>query len=202
MSVEISNCSISVSETILARFVCVCFKHKWFFFAGCSCKLCFLVFVRTRACVCQTLSKGLAKELDPRTKLDDGTYNLTADTGSLRYMAPECALGKPYNETADTFSFSILCWQIFALETPYSGYTVAMFQNKVIKLGTRPKINVEWGETICSVLRESFVGSPKRPSMHEVSELLRDEINKLSDDEIVDVMDASRKSYMSAHGGR
>mmetsp|Transcript_14024 Transcript_14024/g.33684 ORF Transcript_14024/g.33684 Transcript_14024/m.33684 type:complete len:118 (-) Transcript_14024:2103-2456(-) len=117
-------------------------------------------------------------------------------------MAPEVALGKPYNETADSFSFSILSWQIFALETPYTGYTMAMFQNKVIKAGTRPKINVEWGETVCSILRESFVGNPKRPSMNEVTELLRDEINKLSDDEIVDVMDASRKSYMSAHAGR
>jgi serine/threonine protein kinase len=32
---------------------------------------------------------GLAKEIDPKMKLADGTYNLTADTGSLRYMAPE-----------------------------------------------------------------------------------------------------------------
>lgn len=31
---------------------------------------------------------GLAKELDESKKLDDGTYHLTADTGSLRYMAP------------------------------------------------------------------------------------------------------------------
>lgn len=31
---------------------------------------------------------GLAKELDEKAKLDDGTYHLTGDTGSLRYMAP------------------------------------------------------------------------------------------------------------------
>lgn len=31
---------------------------------------------------------GLAKELDESKKLDDGTYHLTSDTGSLRYMAP------------------------------------------------------------------------------------------------------------------
>jgi hypothetical protein len=31
---------------------------------------------------------GLAKELDVKKKLEDGTYHLTADTGSLRYMAP------------------------------------------------------------------------------------------------------------------
>ena len=29
---------------------------------------------------------GLAKEVDPQKALDDGTYHLTADTGSLRYM--------------------------------------------------------------------------------------------------------------------
>jgi serine/threonine protein kinase len=30
----------------------------------------------------------LAKEIQPSKRLDDGTYNLTGDTGSLRYMAP------------------------------------------------------------------------------------------------------------------
>lgn len=77
---------------------------------------------------------------------------------------------------------------------------MTMFQKKVIQDGTRPRINVEWGQTICSLLRECFVNNPKRPTMDDVVERLRDEINKLSDDEIVDVMDASRKSYMSAHG--
>jgi len=32
---------------------------------------------------------GLAKEIDESKVLEDGTYHLTGDTGSLRYMAPE-----------------------------------------------------------------------------------------------------------------
>ena len=32
---------------------------------------------------------GLAKELDESKILEDGTYNLTGDTGSLHSMAPE-----------------------------------------------------------------------------------------------------------------
>jgi len=32
---------------------------------------------------------GLAKELDQSKILEDDTYNLTGDTGSMRYMAPE-----------------------------------------------------------------------------------------------------------------
>jgi hypothetical protein len=111
----------------------------------------------------------------------------------------EVFLGKPYNETVDTFSFCVLCWHILALETPYEGFTVKMFEKSVMKEGTRPKINDQWGVTICNLLQQGFVGTATtRPYMVEICEQLREEINKLSDDEIVDIVDASRKSQMSA----
>jgi serine/threonine protein kinase len=141
---------------------------------------------------------GLAKEIVPSQMLDDGTYKLTGDTGSLRYMAPEVSLGKTYNETCDTFSFAILAWQMFAIETPYEGYGVSMFHKSVIKGGARPKINPKWGPEISSFLQRAFVDNPKRPSMNDACDLLRDEINKLSDEEITDILDASRKSRLSA----
>eukprot|EP00543_Licmophora_paradoxa_P018116 CAMPEP_0202477130 /NCGR_PEP_ID=MMETSP1360-20130828/93784_1 /ASSEMBLY_ACC=CAM_ASM_000848 /TAXON_ID=515479 /ORGANISM="Licmophora paradoxa, Strain CCMP2313" /LENGTH=320 /DNA_ID=CAMNT_0049104365 /DNA_START=36 /DNA_END=995 /DNA_ORIENTATION=+ len=53
---------------------------------------------------------GLAKEISPDSQSKDGTYNLTGDTGSPRYMAPEVALDKSYNETVDVYSFGILLW--------------------------------------------------------------------------------------------
>lgn len=141
---------------------------------------------------------GLAKEVNPANRLEDGTYNLTADTGSLRYMAPEVSLGKPYNDTVDTFSFAILCWQLFAIETPYEGFTVKLFEKSVIRGGTRPKIDETWGPEITAFLRNSFVDNPNRPAMNEACDILREEINKLSDEEITDILDASRKSQMSA----
>jgi serine/threonine protein kinase len=140
---------------------------------------------------------GLAKELDLEKRSEEGTFKLTGDTGSLRYMAPEVALGKPYNETADVFSFSILLWQMSSLETPYEGYSVNSFSKKVIEGGVRPKIDDKWGSSICTLLRQCFVDNPKRPFMSDVVEILRDEINKLSDEDIVDILDASRKSQMS-----
>lgn len=108
------------------------------------------------------------------------------------------ALGKTYNETADTYSFSILCWQMFAIETPFEGYSLKMFEKSVIKGGVRPKINEKWGKELVSFLGASFVDNPNRPSMLDVCEMLRDEINKLSDEEITDILDASRKSQLSA----
>lgn len=143
---------------------------------------------------------GLAKEIDESKVLEDGTYHLTGDTGSLRYMAPEVALGKTYNETADTYSFSILCWQLFEIETPFEGYNLAMFEKSVIKGGKRPKIKDKWGERICSLLGACFVDNPQRPSMLDVCESLREEINANSDADIIDSVDQSGKTIMSAKG--
>jgi len=145
---------------------------------------------------------GLAKELDPRKKLDDGTYNLTGDTGSPRYMAPEVFLSKTYNETADTYSFSILCWQILALDTPFDHIrTNSHFEKSVIRGGVRPKIKEEWGDSICSMLKESFVSNPNRPSMADNCERLRIEINRLSDEDIDEYLDESRRSRLSVNSG-
>ena len=44
---------------------------------------------------------GLAKEVHENLSDGNGCYNLTAMTGTPRYMAPEVALSKPYNETCD-----------------------------------------------------------------------------------------------------
>ena len=52
---------------------------------------------------------GLAKELPDECKL-------TGTTGSLRYQAPEVALGLPYNESCDVYSFSIVLWEILVMK--------------------------------------------------------------------------------------
>ena len=66
---------------------------------------------------------GLAKELKPHRRLADGTYQLTGNTGSRRYMAPEVAGVRPYNLSVDAYSFGILLWELSALEKPFDGFT-------------------------------------------------------------------------------
>ena len=41
---------------------------------------------------------GLAREIQDSEKVGDGTWKLTGETGSLRYMAPEVASDKPYGK--------------------------------------------------------------------------------------------------------
>jgi serine/threonine protein kinase len=48
---------------------------------------------------------GLSKEISEDLSLGDGTYKLTGETGSIRYMAPEVFLEKPYNMSCDAVSF-------------------------------------------------------------------------------------------------
>lgn len=114
-------------------------------------------------------------------------------------MAPEVALGKPYNETCDVYSFSILMWQMLMAETPFENYkSVKSFNAKVFIGGVRPRPDPKWPQDISDLLRNSW--SPdiaKRPMMDEVCEALREAINRDTDEELVEIMDASRRSEIS-----
>ena len=146
---------------------------------------------------------GLAKELSPDKADGQGTYKLTADTGSPRYMAPEVFLGKPYNSTCDTYSFSILMWQILKLEVPFEGYTGNMMIKNVYKGGVRPKPDATWSTEMNDAIRNGWMDKVKeRWTMEELSEALRGIIAKETDEEIEDTIDASRKSEMSLRGIR
>jgi hypothetical protein len=86
---------------------------------------------------------------------------------------------------------------MFSLETPYEGFSMKMFEKAVIKGGARPKIDEKWNDTIKDFFSKSFVDNPKRPSMADACELLREEINDLTDEEITDILDVSGKSNLS-----
>jgi serine/threonine protein kinase len=45
-------------------------------------------------------------------KLTD-TYVMTGETGSYRFMAPECFNHQPYNHRVDQYAFAMICYQLF-----------------------------------------------------------------------------------------
>jgi len=145
---------------------------------------------------------GLAKEYDPSKADKNGCYKLTGDTGSTRYMAPEVGLEKPYNEKVDVYGFGILFYQILALETPFEGLTVKSFQKMVFIKGGRPVPDPKWPLAISSLMQRCWSAKiSERPCMEEVSDILFEEINANTDEEVYDIMDASRKSELSLRGG-
>jgi len=111
------------------------------------------------------------------------------------------ALDQPYNETADVYSFCVLLWQILKLETPYEGYSMNMFARKVVRGGVRPKVSDQWHPDLQAIMKKGWGPAKDRPPMESISECLREEIGRNSDEEIDEVMDASRKSEMSLRLG-
>jgi serine/threonine protein kinase len=142
------------------------------------------------------------KEIPKTGKLANDTYQLSGKTGSLRYMAPEVAKEQPYNETVDVYSLAILAWQIFEMDTPYKGYSIAMHNNLVIEKGGRPKLNPKWGENLCTWLKKAWSEKiSDRPSTRESTKVLRDEVNLLQVDvEDFAGIDASSRTACSVNG--
>jgi serine/threonine protein kinase len=143
---------------------------------------------------------GLATEYDPDKVNKNSAFKLTGDTGTIRYMAPEVCLNQPYDETADVYSFSVLLWQIIAMKDPYEGLSDQDVERKVLYAGYRPKIDPQWSNALRRLMQDCFASNPRRPHMDVVCDVLRHEINKLSDKKLVDeeVVDSAR-SAMSAH---
>jgi hypothetical protein len=106
------------------------------------------------------------------------------------------ALGQPYTETADVYSFGILLWQICSMELPYGHISDEMVERKVVHCGFRPKIDLKWPNAVRRLLQDCFSSNPRRPHMDVVCGVLRHEINELSDKKLVDedVVDSARSA--------
>mmetsp|Transcript_18085 Transcript_18085/g.49312 ORF Transcript_18085/g.49312 Transcript_18085/m.49312 type:complete len:566 (+) Transcript_18085:163-1860(+) len=124
---------------------------------------------------------GLCIEFDPSQANPDGTYphNDFLFRGSMRYMSPELALGKPYNESCDVYSFCILLWQILKVERPFELYASNpdSFWKKVYIHNVRPKPDAHWPREIKRLLRAGWDSNiSKRPAMQTIANTLQEAI--------------------------
>lgn len=128
---------------------------------------------------------GLAKELDPSLKSAgcDELYELSGNTGSLRYMAPEVARSEPYNLSADVYGFGLLLWQICSLDLPYDGMNRQDHAELVVYGNERPVIDSsKWSTPIRILMKRSWEQDPLvRPTMESIYKILRREICALRD---------------------
>eukprot|EP00980_Cylindrotheca_fusiformis_P025063 scaffold12982_cov129-Cylindrotheca_fusiformis.AAC.11 len=116
---------------------------------------------------------GLATEFDAAKA---GTYRLTGETGTVRFMAPE--------------------GEMLALEMPYAGLSNEDVERKVVYCGGRPKIEGHWPNAIRRLLQDCFASAPRRPHMTTVCDILRKEIAELGGKKLVDedIMDSARSA--------
>ena len=123
---------------------------------------------------------GLAKELPDKCQSQDGLYNLTGRTGSLRYQATEVALCQPYNQFCDVYSFAIALWEILSMKRAFREYTNDHLMNFVFQAPyKRPPRDKKWSDALRNNMHWAW--SPiirQRPSMCDLVNMLEDECSK------------------------
>lgn len=119
----------------------------------------------------RVLDFGLATCINMSSPGGQDLYGLTGMTGSLRYMAPETAMGEDYNESADVYSWAIVFVELLNLEKPFSGMNPHQFREEVIIGGHRPIILPRKGVTdaLRRLIQECWAHDfASRPTMSQV----------------------------------
>ncbi|XVF63064.1 hypothetical protein PTKIN_Ptkin09bG0058800 [Pterospermum kingtungense] len=99
--------------------------------------------------------------------------DMTGETGTLGYMAPEVLDGKPYNRRCDVYSFGICLWEIYCCDMPYPDLSFADVSSAVVRQNLRPEIPRCCPSSLTNIMRKCWDANPeKRPEMDEVVRML------------------------------
>ncbi|KAG6753080.1 hypothetical protein POTOM_043124 [Populus tomentosa] len=99
--------------------------------------------------------------------------DMTGETGTLGYMAPEVLNGNPYNRKCDVYSFGICLWEIYCCDMPYPDLSFAEVTSAVVRQNLRPEIPRCCPSSLANVMKRCWDANPdKRPEMDEVVSML------------------------------
>ncbi|CAM9860297.1 unnamed protein product [Discosporangium mesarthrocarpum] len=89
---------------------------------------------------------GLARVVS-RTRVN-ARYEMTGETGSMRYMAPEVVESLPYNEKVDVYAFGLLLWEMLEYRRVFDGMDLSDFYSRVVNGGARPALDPSWPQVL------------------------------------------------------
>lgn len=99
----------------------------------------------------------------------DSADKMTGETGSYRYMAPEVTRHSHYTEKADTYSFALICNEIFADERPFEFQIAACVAVDVVKKNLRPSQKKIKNDRLKAIIARCWDPNPDlRPDWQEV----------------------------------
>ncbi len=124
---------------------------------------------------------GLAKLSEEAPRSSDATKTLTEHRtrpgivmGTIAYMSPEQALGKPVDARSDIFSFGVVLYELLAARRPFDGRSELETLQKVIHEAPLP-LGGNVPVTLQTVLEKALEKDPAQryQSMHEMVADLR-----------------------------
>ena len=119
-------------------------------------------------------------------------------------MAPEVALGKPYNQRVDTYSFGLMLWEVCEMKTPFEGHDFDSLTAQVYNGNERPPINKKLRQELANIMTTCWDANPsQRMDCEEIMTQLRNEIGiSYGTDSIFGQLDETHKTEKSAqaHG--
>ena len=99
---------------------------------------------------------------------------LTAETGSYKYMAPEVIRHESYSSNADVYSFGLVLWQLITREVPFATMTPIQAAYAVAE-GSRPAIPAAVPRRLQEIITACWdQDSHKRPSFTYITMALAD----------------------------
>lgn len=94
---------------------------------------------------------------------------MTAETGTYRWMSPEMLEHKPYDQKADVYSFGITMWEVLTGNIPYAGLTPLQAAIGVVQRGLRPESPPYIPEVLAHLMHRCWDKDPEeRPEFSEV----------------------------------
>ncbi|CAI7742163.1 unnamed protein product [Closterium sp. NIES-53] len=95
--------------------------------------------------------------------------DMTAETGTYRWMAPEVMEHQPYDHRADIFSFGVTMWEVITGDLPYTGLTPLQAAIGVLQRNLRPPLPPGLPSRISNLITRCWAADPAvRPDFTEI----------------------------------
>mmetsp|Transcript_8457 Transcript_8457/g.13830 ORF Transcript_8457/g.13830 Transcript_8457/m.13830 type:complete len:245 (-) Transcript_8457:1967-2701(-) len=114
------------------------------------------------------------------SRIKEENENMTGETGSYRWAAPEVLRNEKYSEKCDVYSFGIALWEMNTGDIPYSEFTAIQAAVAVADKGIRPSIPKSCPAGLAQLMRDCWNPMPSdRPSFDSIVARIRELIAEL-----------------------
>eukprot|EP00741_Cyanophora_paradoxa_P011412 tig00020556_g11023.t1 len=108
------------------------------------------------------------------SRIEDEYGNMTGETGSYRWAAPEVLRNERYSEKVDIYSYAIVIWEMLTGEVPYSDLSPIQAAVAVAEKNVRPEIPKGTPAGLAQLISEMWDPVPaNRPPFEEIVARLR-----------------------------